>query len=110
MKLGVHPGPRDAHPDHWRGGAYDTLIITDANESMRVHDGMAVILVTDAARRWMEPEPLPGVLPMPFPAREVLAWWVGDYAKISRIEPHEGMAEPVVERLLQPKHTEGNSR
>jgi putative SOS response-associated peptidase YedK len=35
-----------------------TLIITDANAIMRVHDRMPVILATDAARRWLEPGPL----------------------------------------------------
>ena len=35
-----------------------TLIITDANAIMRVHDLMPVILATDAARRWLEPGPL----------------------------------------------------
>ena len=32
-----------------------TVIITDANAAMRVHDRMPVILATDAARRWIEP-------------------------------------------------------
>jgi putative SOS response-associated peptidase YedK len=32
-----------------------TLIITDANAIMRVHDRMPVILATDAARRWLDP-------------------------------------------------------
>jgi putative SOS response-associated peptidase YedK len=32
-----------------------TLIITDANATMRVHDRMPVILATEAARQWMEP-------------------------------------------------------
>ena len=36
-----------------------TLIITDANATMRVHDRMPVMLGTDAARRWVEPGPLP---------------------------------------------------
>ena len=39
-----------------------TLIITDANATMRVHDRMPVILATDAARRWIEPGPLPAEL------------------------------------------------
>ena len=39
-----------------------TLIITDANAAMRVHDRMPVILATDAARRWIEPGPLPAEL------------------------------------------------
>ena len=43
-----------------------TLIITDANAIMRVHDRMPVILATDAARRWMEPGPLPAELLAPY--------------------------------------------
>jgi putative SOS response-associated peptidase YedK len=71
-----------------------TLIITDANAAMRVHDRMPVILATDAARRWIEPGPLPAELLVPYPAEEMQAWRVGDAAKNSRFEPHAGMAEP----------------
>jgi putative SOS response-associated peptidase YedK len=71
-----------------------TVIITDANAAMRVHDRMPVILATDAARRWIEPGPLPAELLVPCPAQEMQAWRVGDAAKNSRIEPHAGMAEP----------------
>ena len=45
-----------------------TVIITDANAAMRVHDRMPVILATDAARRWIEPGPLPAELLVPYPA------------------------------------------
>ena len=72
-----------------------TVIITDANAAMRVHDRMPVILATDAARRWIEPGPLPAELLVPYPAEAMTAWRVGDDAKNSRIEPHAGMAEPV---------------
>ena len=50
-------------------GTY-TAIITDANAVMRVHDRMPVILATDAARRWIEPGPLPAELLVPYPAEE----------------------------------------
>jgi putative SOS response-associated peptidase YedK len=46
-----------------------TLIITDANATMRVHDRMPVILATEAARQWMEPGPLPGELLVPYRPR-----------------------------------------
>ena len=74
-----------------------TVIITDANAAMRVHDRMPVILATDAARRWVEPGPLPAELLAPYPAEAMAAWRVGDDAKNSRIEPHAGMAEAVPE-------------
>ena len=64
---------------------------------MRVHDRMRVILATEAARRWIEPGPLPAELLVPYPAEEMQAWRVGDAAKNSRIEPHPGMAEAVAE-------------
>ena len=69
-----------------------TVIITDANAAMRVHDRMPVILATDAARRWIEPGPLPAELLVPYQAEEMQR--VGDAAKNSRIEPYAGMAEP----------------
>ena len=71
-----------------------TLIITDANAAMRVHDRMPVILATDAARRWVEPCPLPHELLAPYLAEAMKAWWVRDAAKNSRIEPSAEMAEP----------------
>ena len=67
---------------------------------MRVHDRMPVILATEAARRWVEPGPLPADLLVPYPAEAMTAWRVGDDAKNSRIEPHAGMAEPVAAPYL----------
>ena len=72
-----------------------TLIITDANATMRVHDRMPVILPTNAARRWNQPGPLSAELLVPYPAEEMQTWRVGDDAENSRIESHPGMAEPV---------------
>ena len=67
----------DAH-DPATGEVADsyTVIITDANAAMRVHDRMPVILATDAARRWIEPGPLPAELLVPYPAEEMQAWRV----------------------------------
>ena len=86
----------EAH-DSATGEVADTYtpIITDANAVMRVHDRMPVILATEAARRWIEPGPLPAELLAPYPAEEMTAWRVADDAKNSRIEPHAGMAEPL---------------
>src|SRR6476659_4480713 len=51
-----------------------TVIITDANAAMRVHDRMPVILATDAARRWIEPGALPAERLVPYPAKQMRAW------------------------------------
>ena len=51
-----------------------TLIITDANATMRVHDRMPVILETDAARRWVEPGPLPAELLVPGDRPDTPPW------------------------------------
>ena len=80
----------------WRSaGGGGTVHITDANATMRVHDRMPVVLATDAARRWIEPGPLPAELLAPYPAEEMTAWRVADDAKNSRIEPQPGMADLV---------------
>ena len=94
----LHGGPvgRGVGPDHGEVADTYTLIITDANAVMRVHDRMPVILATDAARRWVEPGPLPAELLVSYPAEEMTAWRVADDAKNSRIEPYPGMTEPVV--------------
>ena len=47
-------------------------------------------LVSEAARQWLEPGPLPAELLVPYPAEEMTAWRVADDAKNSRIEPHPG--------------------
>jgi putative SOS response-associated peptidase YedK len=84
-------------PDPGTGEIADsyTMVIGDANAAMRVHDRMPVILATYAARRWVEPGPLPAELLVPYPADATQAWRVGDGAKSSRLEPHLGMAEAV---------------
>ena len=82
-------------PDPRTGEIADsyTMVIGEANAAMRIHDRMPAILGTDAACRWIELEPLPAELLVPYPAQEMRAWRVGDDAKSSRIEPHAGMAE-----------------
>ena len=84
-------------PDPATGEIADsyTMVIGEANAAMRVHDRMPAILGSEAARRWLEPGPLPAELLVPYPAEEMQAWRVGDAAKSSRLEPHPGMAEPV---------------
>ena len=72
-----------------------TVIITDANMAIRVHDRMPVILLAGAARQWLEPRPLRPELLAPHLVAAMTAWRVGDDAKNSRIEPHPGMAEPI---------------
>ena len=90
-------------PDPSTGEIADsyTMVIGEANAAMRVHDRMPAILGTEAARRWLEPGPLPVELLVPYPAEEMQAWGVGDDAKSSRIEPHAGMAEPVAPQKHQ---------
>jgi putative SOS response-associated peptidase YedK len=74
-----------------------TMVIGDANAAMRVHDRMPAILATDAARRWIEPGPLPGELLVPYAPEAMVGWRVSDDAKNSRTPPHAGMAESVAE-------------
>ena len=84
-------------PDPSTGEIADsyTMVIGEANAAMQVHDRMPAILGTEAARRWLEPGPLPAELLVPYPAAEMQAWRAGDEVKSSRIEPHPGMAEPL---------------
>ena len=56
---------------------------------------MPAIPSAEAARRWLDVDPLSAEFLMPYPAEEMPAWRVSDDAKSSRIEPHAGMAEPV---------------
>ena len=70
----------------------DTVIITDANAAIRVHDRMPVILAPAAARQWIEPGPLSADLLTPYPAAAMAGWRVVDVAKDSTIEPKTDMA------------------
>ena len=84
-------------PDPETGEIRDsyTVIIGEANAAMRVHDRMPVILGNEAARRWLEPGPLPADVLTVYPAEAMEGWRVIDAAKNSRIEPTPAMAEPV---------------
>ncbi|WGF91047.1 SOS response-associated peptidase [Marinivivus vitaminiproducens] len=86
-------------PDSKTGAALEsyTVLIGDANEAMRVHDRMPVMLRGRAARTWIEPGPLPFKVLVPYPATEMIAWRVIDDAKNSRITPTPAMASPVEE-------------
>ena len=48
-----------------------TVIITDANTAIRVHDRMPVVLASDAARQCVEPGPLPIELLAPYSAEAI---------------------------------------
>ena len=62
-------------PDPATGEIADsyTMVIGDANAIMRVHDRMPAILGADAARRWLEPGPLPAELLVPYSPEEMQA-------------------------------------
>lgn len=72
-----------------------TIITTEANEAIRVHDRMPVMLSLEEALTWLqEPEP-PFELLRPYPAELMQGWRVSDEAKSSRGHDHAGLIEPV---------------
>ena len=83
-----------------------TVIITDANSIMRVHDRMPAILDTEAARAWLEPAPLPAELLVPFPAEQMTAWRVANDAKTagSSRTPAWPSRWRLNERIPRPRH------
>ncbi|SNB61647.1 Putative SOS response-associated peptidase YedK [Arboricoccus pini] len=90
-------------PDPETGEVRDsyTLIIGDANQIMRIHDRMPVILTNEAARRWLGSGPLPADILQVHPAEAMEGWRVADSVKNSRVEPTPEMALPIQGRDKQ---------
>lgn len=77
-----------------------TIITTTANEAIRIHDRMPVMITEpEAMREWLFADDLPEHLLVPFPAERMAGWRVVDEARNSRAPEHPGMVEPV-ESLL----------
>ena len=91
----VHGGSDAPDPNAGEIADSYTMVIGDANAVTRIHGRMPAIPSAEAARRWLDVDPLSAEFLMPYPAEEMPAWRVSDDAKSSRIEPHAGMAEPV---------------
>ena len=75
-----------------------TIITTEANETIRIHDRMPVILHKKDAASWLEGAELPDTLLTPYTA-PMQGWRVGDDAKSSRKADHPGMITPIEEQL-----------
>lgn len=74
-----------------------TIITTEANAVIRIHDRMPVLLDAHDARRWLtDPEP-PLHLLRPYPAELMHGWRVGDAAKSSRGPDEPALIAPVAE-------------
>ena len=69
----------------------------DREEGSLALGALIFLIVGVAARRWLEPGPLPAELLVPYPAEAMTSWRVADEAKYSRIEPHPRLAEAVSE-------------
>lgn len=81
-----------------------TIITTEANAALRVHDRMPVMLELEDALSWLqEPEPRFDLL-RPYPADLMEGWRVGDEAKNSRGRDHPGLIEPVDEIISGTVH------
>lgn len=76
-----------------------TIVTTEANESLRVHDRMPVMLDLDEAMQWLQDEDPPLHLLRPYPAEHMHGWRVADEAKSSRGRDHPGLIQPVEDQL-----------
>jgi putative SOS response-associated peptidase YedK len=72
-------------------------VTTAANDVIRKHDRMPVMLEDDDLMAWLEPGPVPTAILKPYPAERMTAWRVMDEARNSRIPDHPGMVEPIAE-------------
>lgn len=74
-----------------------TIITTDANAAIRIHDRMPVFLDHAEARRWvLDPEP-PLDLLRPYPAELMHGWRVADAAKSNRSPDGPNLIAPVAD-------------
>lgn len=74
-----------------------TIVTTEANEAIRVHDRMPVMLSFEEALHWLQDEEPPMDLLRPCPAELMQGWRVADEAKSSRGPDHPGLIKPVQE-------------
>lgn len=76
-----------------------TIVITDANDVIHVHNRMPVILADHkAAARWLtETDDFPDDILVPYANQNMEGWRVPDVAKNGRIPDTEEMVTPVLE-------------
>ena len=93
FNFGPHPKSGDEVPSF-------TIVTTDANSVIRLHNRMPVMINDEQAGHWLEPGPIPQESTKPYPAARMTGWRVIDEARNSRIKDHEGMIEPVSQTSL----------
>ncbi len=72
-----------------------TIITTEANAAIRVHDRMPAIIAAEDAAEWLFADAFPGHLLGPYPAERMTGWRVTDEAKNPRRADHPGMIAPI---------------
>lgn len=88
------------HPKSGREALSYTIVTTDSNPAIRVHNRMPVILDDHQALSWITPGAVPLGLTEPFKHSTIRGWRVSDTAKNSRISDHEGMIAPLAQNSL----------
>lgn len=87
---GPHPKTAETVPSF-------TVVTTDANETIKVHNRMPVMIDDTNALNWLAPGPVPLDLTKPYPPARMTGWQVPDEARNSRLRDHEGMIAPVAQ-------------
>ena len=72
-----------------------TVVTTEANSVIHIHNRMPVILVPEHHERWLAPGDVPTDLLRPYPADRMQGWRVGDAIKSSRSPDSPRLLEPV---------------
>lgn len=72
-----------------------TIVTTDANSVIHIHERMPVILDPETYERWLTPGPVPVDLLGPYPANLMTGWRVGPAARSSRSPDSAALIEPV---------------
>lgn len=89
-----------AHPKTSETVTTYTVVTTSANDAIRIHNRMPVILEDDGLATWLSPSEVPAHLLKPYPGERMTGWRVMDEARNSRIPDHEGMIEPAAHEDL----------
>ena len=77
-----------------------TIVTTDANPVIHIHERMPAILDPAAYERWLTPGDVPTDLLGPYPAERMQGWRVGPAARSSRSPDVPALIEPVDQPTL----------
>lgn len=88
------------HPKTGEPTTSFTVITTAANQTIRIHNRMPVIIEDEDIHTWLQAGHTPQRLTTPYPPERMTGWRVADEARNARLPDQAGMIEPVAQTSL----------